>query len=168
MSRRRTAVLGGLFAAVWAVLAWASPQGNQEALGRVRAGYRHWTHVKSMVIHDPSHPLFGPFGGIHHVYVNPKGAAAVKKGGPYPEGTVFVFDLLEAKEENGAYMEGKRKVLAMMRKDTKTFSSTGGWEFLAFARGDANNQVVKDPGKECFACHATQKKSDYVYSAWRP
>ncbi len=33
-------------------------------------GYRNWTHVKSMVIHQ-GHPLFDAFGGIHHLYANP-------------------------------------------------------------------------------------------------
>jgi len=132
------------------------------------AGYRNWTHVKSMVIHDKSHPLFGAFGGIHHVYVNAKGAAAVKKGGVYPDGSVFVFDLLEANLQGGAYVEGNRKVLATMVKDAKRFAATGGWGFEAFGAGEATQRRVKDAAKECFPCHASQKKSDHVYSSWRP
>ena len=70
--------------------------------------YRAWPHVKSMVIHERVHPLFEAFGGIHHVYVNPRGAAAARAGGPYPDGTVFVFDLLETRAEGGAITEGAR------------------------------------------------------------
>ncbi|MCL4522329.1 MAG: cytochrome P460 family protein [Acidobacteria bacterium] len=155
-------------------LAIAAPQ-EKKAAGEASsaaialpAGYRSWTHVKSMVIHDKAHPLFGAFGGIHHVYVNAKGAAALRKGESYPDGSVFAFDLLEANERGGAYVEGNRKVLAVMVKNAKRYAATGGWGFEAFAGGDASKRVVKDAAKDCFACHASQKKTEYVYSAWRP
>ncbi len=59
------------------------------------AGYRNWHHVKSMVIEE-GHPLFGAFGGIHHLYANPKAIEGYKSG-KFPDGAVIVFDLLEAK-----------------------------------------------------------------------
>ena len=131
-------------------------------------GYRHWTHVKSMAIVDKSNPLFGQFGGIHSVYVNDRGLRILQKGGVYPDGSVFVFDLLAARLENGAYVEGKRKVLAVMVKNAKRYASTGGWGFQAFAKGDPQKPVVTDARQQCFGCHASQKKTDYVFSAWRP
>lgn len=131
--------------------------------------YRNWTHVKSMVIHDPSHPLHEAFGGIHHVYVNQAGAARVRGGsGAYPEGSIFVFDLLEANLGGGAYVEGHRKVLAVMVKDSRRFASTGGWGFQGWAGGDRSKPVVKDAATECFQCHTPQKANDYVFSTWRP
>ncbi|MDH4172822.1 MAG: cytochrome P460 family protein, partial [Betaproteobacteria bacterium] len=57
-------------------------------------GYRAWTHVKSMVI-QPGHALFDAFGGVHHLYANPKALAGYRKG-KFPDGAVIVFDLLEA------------------------------------------------------------------------
>src|SRR3990170_5113493 len=62
-------------------------------------GYRQWTHVKSMVI-QPGHTLYESFGGIHHIYANKKALEAMKRGKPYSDGAVLVFDLLEAKSEN--------------------------------------------------------------------
>ena len=59
------------------------------------AGYRDWHHVKSMVI-DKGHPLYEAFGGIHHLYANPKAVAGYKSG-KFPDGAIIVFDLLEAK-----------------------------------------------------------------------
>lgn len=131
-------------------------------------GYRHWTHVKSMAIVDKSNPLFGQFGGIHSIYVNRRGLATLKKGGVYPNGSEFVFDLLEARLENGAYVEGKRKVLAVMVKNAKRYASTGGWGFQAFAGGNPQKPLVTNAQQQCFGCHASQKKTDYVFSAWRP
>jgi hypothetical protein len=56
------------------------------------AGYRNWHHVKSMVI-DKGHPLYEAFGGIHHLYANPKAVAGYKSG-KFPDGATIVFDLL--------------------------------------------------------------------------
>ena len=130
-------------------------------------GYRDWHHIKSMLIYDPKHPLFNPFGGIHHIYVNKKGLEAYKKGGGFPDGTVIVFDLLEAKEDNGAYVEGPRKLIGVMQKDMKKFKETGGWGFQAFEK-DSMNSLVKDKGVSCYNCYLSQKEKDFVFSKYRP
>lgn len=130
-------------------------------------GYRGWLHVKSMVIHDKAHSLFESFGGIHHIYVNPAGAKAARAGGAYPDGTVFVFDLLEAKDEGGAMTEGPRKFIGVMVKNAKAYAATGGWGFEAF-KGDTRDQrVVMDAKTQCFACHQGQEKSGFVFSSFR-
>lgn len=124
--------------------------------------YGSWVHVKTMVILE-KHPLYNLFGGIHHVYINRKGQAALETGKSYPEGTVFIFDLYEAKLDNGAYVEGPRKLTAIMKKNTAAFSETGGWGFEMFA-GPKREPQVKDAKKECFECHLKTKERDYVYS----
>jgi hypothetical protein len=43
---------------------------------------------------------------MHNVYVNSVGAAALRKGGPYPDKTMFVTDLHEFTVFDGSYMEG--------------------------------------------------------------
>lgn len=58
-------------------------------------GYRHWTHIKSMLI-EPGHPLENPFQGLHHVYGNDKALKGLESGN-YPNGSVLVFDLLSYK-----------------------------------------------------------------------
>ncbi len=165
---RRVWLSAAIFAAALAVaVTLAQPQAESPI--QFPAGYRNWTHVKSMVIHDKSHPLFDAFGGIHHVYVNERGVEPLRKGtGSYPDGSIFVFDLLEANPEGGAYLEGKRKVLAVMVKDSTKYSATGGWGFEAFAGGDPTQRAVKDAAKDCFQCHAAQKSNGYVFSRWRP
>jgi len=52
-------------------------------------GYRDWHHVKSMVIEE-GHPLFGAFGGIHHLYANKKAIKGYKQG-KFADGSVIVF-----------------------------------------------------------------------------
>jgi len=78
-------------------------------------GYRHWTHVKSMVIH-PEHGLADPFEGIHHVYANDKALAGLKSN-QYVAGAVLVFDLLQQDGDATAIQEGARKFTGVMEYD---------------------------------------------------
>ncbi len=127
-------------------------------------GYREWPHVKTMVIVS-GHPLYEAFGGMHHVYVNERGLAASRTGGPYPDGSVLVFDLFESSGEGNAYTQGARKVTALMVKDASRYAETGGWGFQAYKPGESAG-IVTQPVEQCFGCHAPQKANDYVFSRY--
>jgi len=131
-------------------------------------GYRSWTHVNSMLIHSKDHPLYDPFGGLHHVYVNDKGVKALKNGGAYPDGSVLVFDLYDVKEDNGAYVAAGRKFIGLMVKDSKKYNETGGWGWDVFKSDSKTGGNVADAKKDCFSCHTSQKASDYVFSKYQP
>ena len=103
-------------------------------------GYRDWRHVKSMVI-QPGHPLHESFGGIHHLYANKKALEGYKTG-KFPDGSVIVFDLLEAPAADSAITEGARKVAGVMHKDAKKYAATGGWGYEGFGGGDRSKRVV--------------------------
>ncbi|MDW8323205.1 MAG: cytochrome P460 family protein [Burkholderiales bacterium] len=129
-------------------------------------GYRDWRHVKSMVIEE-GHPLYASFGGIHHIYANKKALEGYRKG-QFPDGAVIIFDLLEAKREGHAVVEGARKVVGVMHKDARRYAATGGWGFEGFAGDSKTERVVKGNAKAaCFDCHAAQKAADYVFSRLR-
>lgn len=130
------------------------------------AGYRSWTHVKSMVI-QPGHPLYASFGGIHHLYANAKAMQGYKSG-QFKNGSVIIFDLLEANAADNAIVEGTRKVVGVMHRDTKKYATTGGWGFEGFVAGDPTRRAVGANAKTaCFDCHASQKSTSYVFSTWR-
>lgn len=130
-------------------------------------GYRNWAHVKSMQI-NPGHALADAFGGIHHLYAN---AAAVKgyASGRFADGSVIVFDLLEAVSADNTVTEGKRKVVGVMHKDSRRYAATGGWGFEGF-KGDSTSEraVGANSAKACYECHTAQKGKDFVFSSWRP
>ncbi|MEM4408570.1 MAG: cytochrome P460 family protein [Candidatus Caldarchaeum sp.] len=129
--------------------------------------YRNWHHVKSMVIFDPAHPLYNPFGGIHHVYANDKALKTIKIKGErmFPDGSVIAFLLYEADASDGAYVEGAKKIEAFMVKDSKQYKDTGGWGFFAYD-GKGEN-LVKDMKADCYSCHTQVKESDYVFSVYK-
>lgn len=130
-------------------------------------GYRQWMHVKSMLI-QPGHGLYDAFGGIHHLYANPKALAGYKSG-RFADGSVIVFDLLEANTADHAVLEGPRKVLGVMLKDARQYAGTGGWGFEGF-KGDSKTEraVGTHAASACFGCHLPQKDKDHVFSSLRP
>jgi Cytochrome P460 len=131
------------------------------------ADFRNWFHVNTMIV-DKASPLYDALGGMHNVYVNAKGLPALKKGGAYPDLSMFVTDLHDFKISDGSYVEGPRKGIAVVVKDAKKFASTGGWGFQFFVGGDPKKPVVTDAAKDCFACHVPKKDQDYVYSTYIP
>jgi hypothetical protein len=128
-------------------------------------GYRTWTHIKTMVLHE-GHPLESPFLGIHHVYGNEQGVSG-SKNGQFDDGAVLVFDLLEYVTQDNASTEGDRVLVGVMVKDSARYPSTGGWGFEGFAGDSRTERLVGDGGQSCFACHASQKDHDYVFTYWR-
>jgi hypothetical protein len=130
------------------------------------SGYRDWHHVKSMVIEE-GHPLYGDFGGIHHIYANDKALEGYRSE-TFPDGAVIIFDLLAAVHDGNAVTEGARKVVGVMHKDAEKFPATGGWGFEGFGGGDPTKRVVGgDAASACYACHKPQKEQDYVFSRLR-
>jgi hypothetical protein len=130
------------------------------------AGYRDWHHVKSMVIQQ-GHALYQSFGGIHHIYANKAAIEGYRKG-RFPDGAVIVFDLIDAKNADNTVTEGDRKVVGVMRKDSKQYKDTGGWGYEGFAR-DSNTEraVGKNAASACHRCHVSQKDRDFVFSSLR-
>ena len=128
-------------------------------------GYRTWTHIKTVALHK-GHPLENPFMGIHHVYGNEKAVKGTKSG-QFDDGAVLVFDLLQYMTQDNASAEGDRVLLGVMVKNGAKFSSTGGWGFEGFKGNSHTERLVSDGGQSCFACHESQKETNYVFTHWR-
>lgn len=129
--------------------------------------YRQWQHVKSMLI-EPGHALHASFGGIHHLYANAKAMQGYRTG-KFPDGSIIVFDLLEAQSAGNAVTEGKRKVVGVMQRDAKKYAATGGWGFEGFAGDSKTERVVgEQAATACFACHQARQQQDWVFSSYRP
>ena len=128
-------------------------------------GYRNWYHVKSMIIQQ-GHPLAEDNLGIHHIYANTEALKGYKTG-EYPDGAVLVFDLLEDIEKDKTIQEGSRKLIAVMYKDSKFFTKTGGWGYEGFAGDSKTERLVKDKGVSCHSCHLSKQSEGYVFSTLR-
>jgi hypothetical protein len=88
---------------------------------------------------------------------------AYKSGGKYPEGSQFVVDYFNIKEEAGKPVKGKKNMVVLMKKDAKQ-TATGGWLFAGFTP-DGKHNATLDPVKNCYECHLKEAaSSDLVIS----
>jgi len=153
--------------AVIAAAACAAVASGQKATVDYPTGYRAWQHMKTMLI-LPGHSLEGPFGGIHHVYANPKALAGLKDGA-YEYGAFFVLDLLGYEEADHVIVETNRKRVDVMQYGRERFAATGSWGFETFAGDSTTERVLTDGGAACFSCHESLAEgSNYVISKYRP
>jgi hypothetical protein len=128
-------------------------------------GFRHWQHVKSMVL-NPGHPLYEAVGGIHHIYGNKK-AMQGYKANRFADGSVIVFDLFEAVDKDNAVSEGARKAVVVMARDRAKFKSTDGWGYQVFDAKTRKGSLDAKGQADCHACHLSQKAQDFVFSRLR-
>lgn len=129
-------------------------------------GFRDWRHVRTVVV-QPGHHLHASIGGINHVYANAPAMEGYRTG-RFPEGSVLVFDTIEARETAHAINEGERKLLGVMVKDSPRHPDTGGWGFENFDGGRAASPMVGDKATAmCFGCHSQPGTRDHVFSRVR-
>ncbi len=157
-----------LTALVLAAIATAEDQGDQTGRILLPKDWRHFMHIKTMVI-QPGNPLFEAHGGLHNVYGNGKAVGVLQAGGTaYPDGAVLVLDLHEVIDADHALTAGARRQLAVMVKDSHRFAATGGWGYQAWAEGDEAKPQVTTPGEPCAPCHSQAAATGSVFSSWQP
>lgn len=130
-------------------------------------GYRGWHHVKTALV-TREHPRFEAIGGFHHIYANDLAWAGYRTG-VFADGATIAFDVLDAQVKPGQVVEGSRRWLAVMVKDSARFKATGGWGYDNFASDSRSDHEVpvNGPKGACFACHLQRKEADYVFSRLR-
>jgi hypothetical protein len=126
--------------------------------------FRSWSHVKTGVI-GPQHPNFASLGGIHHVYANREAIVGYRTG-KFPEASVIVFEWLEWAEKDGAILEGLRRQVDVMVRDSQRFAATGGWGFQRFVK-DTKEPASAPTPQQCFACHDQLRQDGLVLGKYR-
>jgi hypothetical protein len=125
-------------------------------------GYRKWTHVKSALL-SADHPNV-KYRGFNHIYANEKAIIGYETG-TFPDGSIIVFDVIEAKFEKDHTDEAKRNHVDVMVKDSQKFATTGGWNFGQFEADKTPRNITDAVKAKCSSCHASQ--GDHVFSEFR-
>jgi hypothetical protein len=126
------------------------------------AGYRSWTHVKSSML-GAQHSNIN-YRGFNHVYANDLAMEGYAKG-KFPEGSVFVVDVIEAVNKENYSSEGGRHHMDVMQKDSLRFASTGGWGYTQFESDNSPRMLTLEQKGVCNTCHV--KQNDHVFSELR-
>ncbi|HKV42357.1 MAG TPA: cytochrome P460 family protein [Blastocatellia bacterium] len=141
---------------------WARPNGGIA----YPADYRRWAVAKSTLV-GPQSAFFATEGGIHHIYANEKAMEGYSSG-KFLDGAILVYELLETKEVNGLTLEGRRRRVDVMVKEKQTYGETGGWGFASFTGDNRSDGTLSaERSAACFACHASRKDHDFVFSEFR-
>jgi len=126
-------------------------------------GFRRWVHVGTGVVVPGTSSQLASEEGMHHIFANPKAAEGYATGN-FADGSIVVYELREPKQMNGVIVEGDRKRLDVMIKDSPKYASTGGWRFERFWPKDPTQDAVQDGGASCFQCHSKANAHGFVFS----
>jgi len=159
-SRRTFFALGALIMLGFTTLSLSVLHGSET--GQYPDKFRLWVHVGTGVIIAGS-PLPETEQGMHHIFANQKAAEGYASGN-FADGSIIVYELREAQQQNGIIFEGDRRRVDVMIKDSSQYGNTGGWRFERFMRNEQVQDAVHDAGTSCFACHMKAGKHGFVFS----
>lgn len=148
-----------------ALVAWRSSTVQAPADVQYPEDYRSWTHVKSAFL-GPAHEGFQTRGGFQHIYANVRAMEGYRTR-QFPEGSVVVFDWLETQDTGRNFVEGSRRQIDVMVKDSSRFSATGGWGFQRFVKDSRTERAAEPSPRQCFTCHLNLKADGLVISRYR-
>lgn len=134
--------------------------------------YREWVYLTSGI--DMSYAP-RPQGMQNHsmfdnVFVNPAAWHSFQATGAWPDKTVLVLEVREARNKGSINQSGHFQGTSLMGfevhvKDTKRFP--GGWAFFDFDAPDKNGTLIPT-GAPCYSCHRDHGAVDSTFVQFYP
>jgi hypothetical protein len=128
--------------------------------------FRRWVHVGTGVVLPDADAKLISEQGMHDIFANQEAAKGYASG-DFPDGSMIVYELREAKPKNGVIVAGERKRVDVMMKNSHLYKSTGGWRFERFWANDQTHNALQDSGTMCFSCHSKAQTHGFVFSQFR-
>jgi hypothetical protein len=149
---------------------------------KLPTGYRRWVFVGAPLTPNALNNGKSAFPEFHHVYVEARNVDAYLKTGSFPEGTVFVKELVRLldptfpdgsrTEPSGrGYFAGAYNGMDVTVKDSKRFAKTNGWGFFTFGHHPLPyaELAAESPADDCAGCHMTHvAKTDMTWVQFYP
>lgn len=137
-------------------------------------GYRKWTYVGTPLTPNDMNKGNAPFPEFHSVYMNPDAYDHYEKTGEFPDGTVFLKELLsvgdkEATSGNGYFM-GEFSGLEVAIKDKTRFrDEPANWGYFSFGHKYPLKEKARiQPVASCNECHDGSAADDWVFTQYYP
>jgi hypothetical protein len=128
--------------------------------------FRRWVHVRTGVVLPDADTKLMSEEGMHDIFANQEAVKGYASG-DFPDGSIIVYELREAKPKSGVIVEGDRKRVDVMIKNSRLYKSTGGWRFERFWANDQTHDALRDSGTMCFSCHSKAQTHGFVFSQIR-
>jgi hypothetical protein len=131
--------------------------------------YREWIYLTSGI--DMSYsPKPADMTMFDNVFVNPEAYRSFVATGRWPDKTVLVLEVREAKSKGSINQHGHFQGTQLMGfeahvKDTARFP--GGWAFFDFDSPDKNGTLIPS-GAPCYSCHAAHAAVDTTFVQFYP
>jgi Cytochrome P460 len=166
---KRVAFLLIVVAAAGVVASSAPASGHADGAAApafaIPSGYRDWKLIS--VAHEE-----GTLNDLRAILGNDVAIRAEQEGKlPFPDGTIIArvaWGYVPLEESSQAFghpqslVAGQRKNgIQFMVKNSKKYSSTGGWGFAQF-------EPAGEAAQTCFSCHAIVKARDFVFNRYAP
>lgn len=177
LKRVAPALMSGLFSlgSVLGADLTAAVFEGQDSLLRPE-GYRQWIFVGSSMglryDENPEKRSSGESQRFNNVYLDPVAYREFSKTGKFPEGTVFVLEILSAASKKEPGLQGSyqkdRVALEASVKDSTRFE--GGWAYFSFddPSGKLKDKAQPRPQASCYACHHQKAATDHVFTQFYP
>jgi hypothetical protein len=133
------------------------------------ADYRQWVYLSSgLGMSYSAQPAEMPM--FDNVFVNPEAYQSFLATGTWPDKTMFVLEIREAKSKGSINQHGHFQGEGIMGmevhvKDTHRFP--GGWAFFSFDSPGKNGTLIPQ-GAPCYSCHAAHGAVDTTFVQFYP
>ncbi|MGA2375689.1 MAG: cytochrome P460 family protein [Candidatus Sulfotelmatobacter sp.] len=135
---------------------------------KIPPGYRDWKLIS--VAHEA-----GNLNDLRALLGNDVAIKAYRDGKlPFPDGAIIArlaWSYVPSEENNKvfgrpqSFVAGAATNVQFMVKDSRKYSSTGGWGFAQFKDGKPADEALL---KTCFPCHEPIKARDFVFTRYAP
>jgi hypothetical protein len=159
------------------------PSYNEKGELKRPADYRRWVFVGSNLgldyrkeISETSQPGKAQRklpGDFHNVYINPEAYEHYKRTGRFPDGTMLVMDVYEAKEKEPrrivthGFFPGNQLHMEMAVKNSRRpDGSKTDWAYYAFPMNQSTAKAF--PDSACYQCHLRHAEDDNVWVQFYP
>lgn len=135
--------------------------------------YREWIFLSSGsgMTYGPSADPHGP-PQFDNVFVNPNSYRAFLNSGKWPEKSIFVLEIRDAKSEGsinrGGRFQGGIRAVEVLVKDKERFSDTRGWGFFEYEGAERSAAAKQPRTASCYACHSANGAVEHTFVQFYP
>lgn len=134
--------------------------------------YREWIYLSTGIdmSYNPKTAEMQGHSMFDNVFVDPAAYKSFAATGTWPDKTVMVLEVREARSkgsinQQGHYQGGEVMGMEVHVKDEKRFA--GKWAFFDFDKPEANGTLIPT-GASCYSCHAQHAAVDTTFVQFYP
>jgi len=139
-------------------------------------GYREWVFVGTPLTPNDMNNGRAAFPEFHSVYIHPDAWEEWKRSGRFPDGTIFVKELIGVGSKQAAsgagYFMGEFIGLEATIKSEEHFpDDPGHWGYFSFSSPDERSllpRAAAQPIANCNSCHQASAQEDWVFTQYYP